>query len=102
MKKTHILLPLCLLFCLTAFAQTVSLSTSTQALPGFKTQFTPAIYKYQSGLTASANYPKQHEWESQLMAFQHEGFWQPMDTLREKELLESHWATGAAPWRIWE
>ena len=40
--------------------------------------------------------------ENQLMAFQHEGFWQPMDTLRDKLLLESMWASGNAPWRTWE
>lgn len=40
--------------------------------------------------------------EGQLMAFQHEGFWQPMDTLREKEMLEAHWTSGRAPWRIWK
>lgn len=34
----------------------------------------------------------------QLMAFRHDGFWQPMDTLREKESLEALWQTGAAPW----
>jgi glucose-1-phosphate cytidylyltransferase len=37
--------------------------------------------------------------DGELMAFRHEGFWQPMDTLREKELLESLWASGKAPWR---
>ncbi len=37
----------------------------------------------------------------QLMAFRHEGFWQPMDTLREKHLLEALWASGAAPWKVW-
>jgi glucose-1-phosphate cytidylyltransferase len=36
--------------------------------------------------------------DGQLMAMRHNGFWQPMDTLREKELLESLWATGKAPW----
>ena len=36
---------------------------------------------------------------NQLMAFQHEGFWQPMDTLREKRMLEEMWATGQAPWK---
>jgi glucose-1-phosphate cytidylyltransferase len=35
----------------------------------------------------------------QLMAFQHHGFWQPMDTLREKRMLEDLWATGKAPWK---
>jgi len=39
--------------------------------------------------------------EGQLMAFQHEGFWQPMDTLREKHLLESLWNAGTAPWKLW-
>lgn len=37
----------------------------------------------------------------QLMAYQHEGFWQPMDTLREKQLLESLWTSGKAPWKVW-
>lgn len=36
-----------------------------------------------------------------LMAFKHSGFWQPMDTLREKRMLESLWETGKAPWRMW-
>jgi glucose-1-phosphate cytidylyltransferase len=38
----------------------------------------------------------------ELMAFEHFGFWQPMDTLREKNLLESLWQTGQAPWKTWE
>ena len=38
----------------------------------------------------------------QLMAFEHHGFWQPMDTLRDKEKLEALWQTRAAPWRTWE
>ena len=40
--------------------------------------------------------------EGHLMAYRHEGFWQPMDTVREKELLESLWATGRAPWKNWD
>ena len=39
--------------------------------------------------------------DGQLMAFRHTGFWQPMDTLRDKELLESLWAGGKAPWKTW-
>jgi glucose-1-phosphate cytidylyltransferase len=39
--------------------------------------------------------------DGQLMAFRHEGFWQPMDTLREKQLLEELWRSGNAPWKIW-
>jgi glucose-1-phosphate cytidylyltransferase len=38
--------------------------------------------------------------DGQLMAFRHSGFFQPMDTLRDKQLLESLWANGTAPWRI--
>ena len=37
----------------------------------------------------------------ELMAYPHPGFWQPMDTLREKMLLEELWAGGNAPWKIW-
>jgi glucose-1-phosphate cytidylyltransferase len=39
--------------------------------------------------------------EGQLMAYQHSGFWQPMDTLREKTHLEQLWASGSAPWKMW-
>lgn len=37
----------------------------------------------------------------ELRAFEHKGFWQPMDTLREKRLLEDLWASGRAPWKRW-
>ncbi len=39
--------------------------------------------------------------EQQLVAYRHEGFWQPMDTLRDKFLLEDHWMSGHAPWKVW-
>jgi glucose-1-phosphate cytidylyltransferase len=39
--------------------------------------------------------------DGQLMAFEHHGFWQPMDTLREKNMLEELWASGKAPWKVW-
>ena len=39
--------------------------------------------------------------EGQLMAYKHEGFWQPMDTLREKHLLEKLWLDNQAPWKLW-
>lgn len=39
--------------------------------------------------------------EGQLMAFAHQGFWQAMDTLRDKTTLEELWQSGAAPWRVW-
>lgn len=37
----------------------------------------------------------------QLMAHRHDGFWQPMDTLRDKRALEALWESGNAPWRVW-
>lgn len=40
--------------------------------------------------------------EDQLMAFTHNGFWQPMDTLRDKTYLEELWAAGEAPWKTWQ
>ena len=40
--------------------------------------------------------------EGQLSAFQHKGFWQPMDTLRDKIMLNELWASGKAPWKVWE
>ena len=40
--------------------------------------------------------------EGQLMAYRHEGYWQPMDTLREKHMLEALWASGKAPWKVWQ
>lgn len=39
--------------------------------------------------------------QGQLMAYEHSGFWQPMDTLREKNLLEDLWQSGKAPWKKW-
>lgn len=39
--------------------------------------------------------------DGQMMAFEHNGFWQPMDTLREKNMLEELWSSGRAPWKIW-
>ena len=39
--------------------------------------------------------------EGELMAFEHRGFWQPMDTLRDKIQLESLWNSGQAPWKVW-
>jgi len=39
--------------------------------------------------------------DDQLQAYEHRGFWQPMDTLREKIQLEQLWASGKAPWKMW-
>lgn len=40
--------------------------------------------------------------EGQLMAFKHQGFWQPMDTMRDKNYLEELWESGKAPWKKWD
>ena len=40
--------------------------------------------------------------DNQLMAYKHEGFWQPMDTLRDKTNLQELWDTNEAPWKVWE
>jgi len=39
--------------------------------------------------------------EGEVFAFKHSGFWQPMDTLHDKHLLEGLWSTGKAPWKVW-
>ena len=39
--------------------------------------------------------------DGEMMAFEHSGFWQPMDTLRDKNLLEELWSSGEAPWKCW-
>ena len=40
--------------------------------------------------------------EGQIVAYRHSGFWQCMDTLRDKNQLEKMWSTGSAPWKIWK
>ena len=40
--------------------------------------------------------------DGQLMAYKHDGFWQPMDTLHDKMTLENLWASGHAPWKKWD
>ena len=39
--------------------------------------------------------------QGELMAFKHNSFWQPMDTLRDKIYLEKLWSGGKAPWKVW-
>jgi glucose-1-phosphate cytidylyltransferase len=39
--------------------------------------------------------------DGELMAWEHRGFWQPMDTLRDRDQLEAMWSKGQAPWKIW-
>ena len=40
--------------------------------------------------------------QGELMAYEHRGFWQPMDTLRDKNHLENLWQSGKAPWKVWK
>ena len=40
--------------------------------------------------------------DGQLTAYKHDGFWQCMDTLRDKQLLENLWANAKAPWKVWK
>ena len=40
--------------------------------------------------------------EGQMAAFRHEGFWKPMDTLRDKNELEEDWVKGEAQWKLWK
>ena len=63
----------------------------------------PGVVRYIAGDDTSWEGPPltQLAAENQLMAFLHQGFWQPMDTLREKNLLEDLWTSGKAPWKKW-
>ena len=64
----------------------------------------PAVFDYIEGdETLWEQQPMRHlAKDGQLRAFLHEGFWQPMDTLREKSLLEKLWKRGDAPWKVWK
>ena len=64
----------------------------------------PRVLDYlDSDSTVWENQPLQRlATEGQLMAYKHHGFWQPMDTLRDKHLLEELWSSGKAPWKKWD
>jgi glucose-1-phosphate cytidylyltransferase len=40
--------------------------------------------------------------DGELIAYKHRGFWQPMDSLRDKTQLDQLWKSGRAPWKVWE
>ena len=71
--------------CAVAMAATTMLGGSAMAAPP-NAQSTPVDFPAADG---------------QLMSFEHNGFWQPMDTLRDKNLLEELWLAGKAPWKVW-
>lgn len=66
--------------------------------------FEPAIFNYLHGERSSleADALERLARDRQLAAYRHERFWQCMDTLRDKRLLESLWREGRAPWKVWE
>jgi glucose-1-phosphate cytidylyltransferase len=66
--------------------------------------FEPAIFNYLEGDRSSleADALERLAADRQLAAFHHARFWQCMDTLRDKRLLENFWQTGRAPWKVWK
>ena len=64
----------------------------------------PAIFDYIDGDSISFEKEPMNRLvaDNQLMSYTHKGYWQCMDTLREKQQLEKLWNTGKAPWKIWE
>ena len=65
--------------------------------------FQPAVFGYlKDDTTILETTPlEQLAEEGQLMSYQHSGYWQCMDTTREKDILERLWASGEAPWKVW-
>lgn len=66
--------------------------------------FEPGVFNYLEGDKSSleADALEQLAADKQLAAYRHKGFWQCMDTLRDKRLLESLWTEGRAPWKVWD
>ena len=64
----------------------------------------PAVFDYLGGPEASLEVEALERLaaDGQLAAYKHDGFWQCMDTLRDKRLLENLWQSGSAPWAIWK
>lgn len=65
--------------------------------------FEPGVFDYIAGddISLEREPLEQLTRDGQLMMYEHPGFWQPMDTLREKMLLEELWNSGSAPWKVW-
>jgi glucose-1-phosphate cytidylyltransferase len=65
--------------------------------------FEPSIFDYIEGdeTVMEADVLERLAAEGQLAAYLHDGFWQCMDTLRDKRFLENLWQSGGAPWKLW-
>jgi glucose-1-phosphate cytidylyltransferase len=64
--------------------------------------FEPEIFKYLSEDSVLEQTPLSRlAMENELMAYKHEGFWQPMDTYRESQELNNLWDGGTPPWKMW-
>lgn len=65
--------------------------------------FEPGVFQYLSGDGDSLEAVALEHLaaDGQLCAYRHQGFWQCMDTLREKRMLEAFWESGKAPWKVW-
>ena len=66
--------------------------------------FQPKVFDYLSGDgTILEKEPMENlARDAQLVAYKHHGFWQPMDTMRDKNLLDNLWKSGSAAWKIWK
>lgn len=64
----------------------------------------PQVYDYIAGDSTSFELEPMQRLaaEGQLMAYEHSGFFQPMDTIRERNILEELWHSGQAPWKVWQ
>ncbi len=64
---------------------------------------TPKVFSYIAGDdTAWEQEPLERlAHDGQVSAYRHSGFWQPMDTMYDRTLLEGLWAGGKAPWKVW-
>jgi glucose-1-phosphate cytidylyltransferase len=64
--------------------------------------FEPKVFDYLDENSILENEPLTNlARDNQLVAYRHEGFWQPMDTYRETLMLNEMWAQGSAPWKVW-
>ena len=78
--------------------------TDGRVINGGYMVFNPGIFDYitEGDATVLEREPLEHlAQKGELMAYQHNGFWQCMDTQRDKQRLEDLWASGSAPWKVW-